>query len=126
MVTPDLDPGTPDEERYEHFRHFNVEVEEMLDGWYEWNPELGRPYAPFPAKGGLLVWANNTISDYFCWGTSAGDPDQWPVVVWRFDISEFVRFDGTMTEFLATVLTGEAPDSDEYIDRTLAPDRCLL
>lgn len=30
-----------------------------------------------------------------------------------------------MTEFLAAVLTGEAPDADEYIDRTLAPELWL-
>ncbi|MET8544538.1 SMI1/KNR4 family protein [Kitasatospora sp. NPDC004799] len=122
VMTPDRDAGTPDEERYERFRRFNEEVGEMLEVWYEWTPELGRPYVPFPGKGGLLAWANNTSADYFCWDTSAGDPDQWPVVVWRFGISEFVRFDGGMTEFLAAVLTGEIPDSDEYIDRTLEPD----
>ncbi|MEU1286805.1 SMI1/KNR4 family protein [Kitasatospora sp. NPDC005856] len=122
VVTPDLDPGTPDEKSYERFRRFNEDVGEMLEGWYEWNPELGRPYPPFPAKGGLLAWASNTSADYFCWDTSAGDPDQWPVVVWRFGISEFVRFDGGMTAFLTAVLTGEVPDSDGYIDRTLGPD----
>ncbi|MEU6972944.1 SMI1/KNR4 family protein [Kitasatospora aureofaciens] len=122
VVAPALEPGIPEEERFDGLYHFNKDVGEMLEGWYEWNPEFGRPYEPFPGKGCLLAWANNTISDYFCWDTSAGSPDEWPVVVWRFDISEMYRFDGGMTDFLTAVLTGEFPDADEMIDRTLEPD----
>ncbi|MGW2255194.1 SMI1/KNR4 family protein [Kitasatospora sp. NPDC001660] len=122
VATPVLGPGIPDADRFDGLYYFNKDLGEMLEGWYEWNPEIGRPYEPFPAKGCLLGWANNTISDYFCWDTSAGDPDQWPVVVWRFDISEMIRFDGGMTDFLAAVLTGQFPGSDEMIDRSMGPD----
>ncbi|MFJ8475605.1 SMI1/KNR4 family protein [Kitasatospora sp. NPDC094011] len=122
VVAPPLRAGVPDEERFDGLHQFNRDVGEMLEEWYGWDGVDGRPYEPFPAKGCLLAWANNTSSDYFCWDTSVGDPDRWPVVVWRFGISEWVRFDGGMAEFLAAVLTGEFPDADELIDRSMDPD----
>ncbi|MFJ4188830.1 SMI1/KNR4 family protein [Kitasatospora sp. NPDC089509] len=125
VVTPSLRDGVADGERFDGLHQFNKDVGEMLEEWYGWDGVDGRPYEPFPAKGCLLAWANNTSSDYFCWDTSAGEPDQWPVVVWRFGISEWVRFDGGMAEFLAAVLTGEFPDSDELIDRSMSADAWL-
>ncbi|MEU4588130.1 SMI1/KNR4 family protein [Kitasatospora aureofaciens] len=122
VVAPSLGSGVPDGERFDGLHQFNKDVGEMLEEWYGWDPEFGRPYEPFPAKGCLFAWANNTSSDYFCWDTSAGDPDQWPVVVWRFGISEMMRFDGGMADFLAAVLAGEFPDSEELIDRSMGPD----
>ncbi|MFI8460464.1 SMI1/KNR4 family protein [Kitasatospora sp. NPDC085464] len=122
VVAPSLRAGVPDGERFDGLHQFNTDVGEMLEEWYEWSPELGRPYEPFPADGGLFAWANNTSSDYFCWDTSAADPNQWPVVVWRYTTGEMNRFDGGMADFLAAVLTGELPDSGELIDRSMGPD----
>ncbi|MFI6154413.1 SMI1/KNR4 family protein [Kitasatospora sp. NPDC051170] len=118
VAAPVLVPVVPGGNCFDGIYYFNKDLGEMLEGWYEWSPEIGRPYETFPARGCLLGWGNNTISDYFCWDTSAGDPDLWTVVVWRFDISEMIRFDGGMTEFLAAVLTGEFPDADEFFDRS--------
>ncbi|MER7845747.1 SMI1/KNR4 family protein [Kitasatospora sp. NPDC096077] len=115
VSTPVLEPGGPEEETFNGLYYFNKDVGEMLDGWYEWNPELGRPYEPFPKEGCLLAWANNTMCDYFCWDTSVGDPEQWPVVVWRFDTSELIPFDGGMADFLTALLAGEFPDAREMI-----------
>ncbi|MFD9688817.1 SMI1/KNR4 family protein [Kitasatospora sp. NPDC059146] len=122
FASPVLEPGGPEEETFNSLYYFNKDVGEMLAEWYTWDGVSGRPYEPFPAKGCLLAWANNTGCDYFCWDTSAGDPDEWPVVVWRFSISEMVRFDGGMAEFLAAVIEGGFPDADEYLDRSMGPD----
>ncbi|MFC9330771.1 SMI1/KNR4 family protein [Kitasatospora sp. NPDC057015] len=119
---PSLRPGVPDGERFDGLYEFNKDIGEMLEVWYGWVPEFGRPYEPFPAKGGLLAWGSNTTCDYFCWDTSADDPSQWPVVVWRFGISEMNYFDGGMADFLAAVLTGEFPDAEELIDRSMSPE----
>ncbi|MEE1782788.1 SMI1/KNR4 family protein [Streptomyces sp. SP17BM10] len=121
VVAPSLRPDVPDGERFNGLHRFNQDLGEMLEQWYEWYPELGRPYEPFPAPGCLIGWANNTSNDYFCWDTSAADPDQWPVVLWRYGGDEMNRFDGGMADFLAAVLTGDYPDAEELIDRSMGP-----
>lgn len=39
------------------------------------------PYPLHPAPGGLLIWGTTMDADRLCWIT-AGDPQDWPVVVW--------------------------------------------
>ncbi|MFE6050516.1 SMI1/KNR4 family protein [Kitasatospora sp. NPDC056446] len=122
VVTPSFDPGEPSGQRFDDMHSFNQDLGEMLEQWYTWYPEVGRPYEPFPTPGGLLGWGNNTSADYFCWHMAGPDPDRWPVVVWHYGGDEMSRFDGGMAEFLAAVLDGDFPDAEELIDQTLNPE----
>ncbi|MFE5791400.1 hypothetical protein ACFQ8C_02370 [Streptomyces sp. NPDC056503] len=66
---------------------------------------LWEPYAVYPAPGGLLQWGDTEQAATFYWLTEGGDPDRWPVLAVEEDFDSWVRFDGTVTEFLYRVLT---------------------
>jgi hypothetical protein len=75
------------------------------------------PYPVFPAPGGILKWANNSESDHLFWLTEGDDPDSWPIViVYRADF-EWDRFNGSATEFLLQLLTGEYERSSDLVGR---------
>lgn len=79
------------------------------------------PYPVFPAPGGILNWGNNSASDHLFWLMEGDDPDRWPIViVYRADF-EWERFDGTVTELLVQLLTGEYPGF-EYLVGGRGPD----
>ncbi|WP_189945483.1 hypothetical protein [Streptomyces roseolus] len=63
------------------------------------------PYAVYPAPGGLLQWGDTEQADTFYWLTEGRDPDRWPIVAVEDDFDSWVRFDGTITEFLYRLLT---------------------
>ncbi|MEU1425074.1 SMI1/KNR4 family protein [Kitasatospora sp. NPDC005751] len=121
VASPSLKPDILDEARFDGLYRFNQNLSQMMEQWGGWFPEAVRPYGPFLAPGGLLGWASNTSADYFCWHMVGSDPDQWPVVVWRYGGDEMNRFDGGMVDFLVAVLSGEFPDAEEMIDRNLDP-----
>ncbi|MFI9162837.1 hypothetical protein [Kitasatospora aureofaciens] len=67
------------------------------------------PYRIYPEDGGLLVWAGNYNGDFCFWLTDGGDPNRWPVVVWRRGSfpDAWSRYDMGMAEFLLLVISGE-------------------
>lgn len=80
------------------------------------------PYPLFPAPGGILKWGNNSNSDHLFWLTSDEDPNRWPIViVYRAEL-EWERFDGTVTELLAQLLTGEYPGFEYLIGTDVGQD----
>ncbi|MEU2507556.1 hypothetical protein ABZ621_22995 [Streptomyces sp. NPDC007863] len=66
---------------------------------------LWEPYEVYPAPGGLLPWGDTEQADTFYWLTEGRDPDRWPIVAVEDDYDSWVRFDGTITEFLYRLLT---------------------
>lgn len=66
---------------------------------------LWKPYEVYPAPGGLLQWGDTEQATTFYWLTEGTDPDRWPILATEDDFSSWVRFDGTVTEFLYRVLT---------------------
>ncbi|MFD8013680.1 hypothetical protein [Streptomyces sp. NPDC058955] len=66
---------------------------------------LWKPYEVYPAPGGLLQWGDTEQATTFYWLTEGTDPDRWPILATGDDFSSWVRFDGTITEFLYRVLT---------------------
>ncbi|MFI2760753.1 hypothetical protein ACH5A3_18025 [Streptomyces echinatus] len=62
-----------------------------------------KPYAGYPAPGGLLRWGSSEQELDFVWRTGPGDPDHWPVMVGEF--GDWQRFDCGLGEFLVRMLT---------------------
>lgn len=62
------------------------------------------PYALFPEPGGLLPWGVTDNNNFLFWLT-AGQPDEWQVVV--TDNEEWWTHRGSMRSFLAGVLRKE-------------------
>jgi len=65
------------------------------------------PYALFPEQEGLLPWGITDNGDGLYWHT-AGDPDQWSVVVNAARDPECEEFPLGMTDFLAQILSRRA------------------
>jgi len=61
------------------------------------------PYAVHPDPDGIYPWGATSNGDWLFWRT-AGHPDSWPIVGTDGG-AEWYEFDGTMTEFLAAVLS---------------------
>nr|WP_240981787.1 MULTISPECIES: hypothetical protein [unclassified Streptomyces] len=66
---------------------------------------LWEPYEVYPAPGGLLQWGDTEQADTSYWLTEGRDPDRWPIVAVEDDFASWVRFDGTISEFLYRLLT---------------------
>lgn len=63
------------------------------------------PYRFWPEPRGLLWWATSRAGDDFFWDPSGSDdPDTWPVVA-RFAYHRWHRFDLTMTDLVAAMVT---------------------
>lgn len=63
------------------------------------------PHPPFPAPGGVLVWATNEHEQTFHWLTGGPDPDRWRVYATEEGIEPGEVFDCSATEFLYRQLT---------------------
>ncbi len=76
------------------------------------------PYPVFPESGGLLAWACNANSDHCFWLTDRGDPNNWPVVVWRRGrrASRAWRvYEEGMVDFLLRLWGGDDPFVEELL-----------
>jgi hypothetical protein len=63
------------------------------------------PYPVFPQAGGVLPWGSDTNGGVFYWVTAAANPNDWPIL--ELQDGDWSRFDGTMSDFLVAVLSGQ-------------------
>lgn len=76
---------------------------------YRWLHEQGNEepkYPYFPEKGGLLPFGTTDNGDVLFWKT-AGQPNEWTVVVNAAREAEYDEFDENMTNFLSNILQGK-------------------
>lgn len=67
-------------------------------------------YAPYPENHGLLPWGETIDGDRFYWRTLGSDGSKWTVVIAGRN-GDWVEFDGSLTSYLAGLVSGEvAPD----------------
>ncbi|WP_395292182.1 hypothetical protein ACF9IK_00120 [Kitasatospora hibisci] len=74
----------------------------------DWSRPPADRFAPqpaFPAPQGLLQWGSSEREVDFVWQTGAADPSDWPVLVRTDFDGEWRRFDCSLGEFLARLLT---------------------
>jgi SMI1-KNR4 cell-wall len=74
-----------------------------LRGFSEEDNIFGFPYS----ADELLLWGVTDNGDYLWWLTISDDPNAWEVVVTEAGFGEWYRFDGGMTKFLSSVISGE-------------------
>jgi hypothetical protein len=97
--------GLPDDdESWEMAFTEQLRAEEGLEAAPE--PEPSFPYPLWPEPGGIFPWAEGSREAFF-WLRSVPEPASWPVVWWHGDDLEWERFDGTATEFLIALVTGQ-------------------
>jgi hypothetical protein len=95
---------------------FLAEVREAL-GCLQ-GPADMRPYPVHPKENGIVPWARTVEGDTFYWLPDDPDPDRWSVVFADCDFTEWHRYPGTATQFLADLLTGRLthPLFDEALE----------
>ena len=64
------------------------------------------PHPLWPEPGGIYPWAMADTATFF-WLRSNPDPRSWPVVWFHGEDLEWESFDGTATEFLIALVTGQ-------------------
>ena len=74
-----------------------------LEMFRELRPEL--PFSADREPGGLLPWGDVNDDYVLCWHMN-GPVDQWPVVVVDYSLTEWELFQGSMSEFLLDLLSG--------------------
>ncbi|WP_019926137.1 SMI1/KNR4 family protein [Nocardia sp. BMG111209] len=79
----------------------------IADEVFHEDDEDGNPLVGYPAPGGLLQWGGSTGGDMFFWVTEGADPDGWTVLAHLHGPAIWTRYDGTMTDFLIGLVTGE-------------------
>lgn len=78
----------------------------LLDEMREWDPGY-RPYDLYPTPGGLLAFGATDNGNVIYWRTR-GEPNHWTVVAYESRGPQHVDFNGSMTEFMAALLSREA------------------
>ena len=63
------------------------------------------PYPVFPEPGGLVFWGATYDTDVLAWAT-AGDPEDWPVIIQEFETLGTQRYDGPTQRVLLELLEG--------------------
>jgi hypothetical protein len=92
------------------------------------------PYPLWPERGGIYPWAMAAEGATFFWLRSDKDPGAWPVVWFHGEDLKWERFDGTATELLIALVTGQIdtrrlgapifpppPRFDQAVVNTLVP-----
>ncbi|WP_406104501.1 hypothetical protein OG698_20135 [Streptomyces sp. NBC_01003] len=65
---------------------------------------------PYPEPGGLVPWGDSCDGDVFFWRANGADPQSWTILVSGHN-DDWCEFKGTLTEYLAGLVTGAvAPD----------------
>lgn len=70
-------------------------------------PVLSFPFPLWPEPGGIFPWATGSHGEIFFWLRSGRDPGSWSVVWCHGDDLDWERFDGTTTEFLIALVSGQ-------------------
>ncbi|MCC9307360.1 SMI1/KNR4 family protein [Kitasatospora sp. RB6PN24] len=81
--------------------------------FWSWRDEDGRSWTERPAQ--VLLWGMSSDADMLGWLTSAEDPDQWPVVVWKHSRVHWMLYRCTMTRFLVRTVTAQ------FAERPVSP-----
>jgi hypothetical protein len=71
------------------------------------DPVLCFPFPLWPEPGGIFPWATGSHVEFFFWLRSGPDPGSWPVVWCHGDHLDWERFDGTTTDFLIALVSGQ-------------------
>jgi hypothetical protein len=71
------------------------------------DPVLSFPFPLWPEPGGIFPWALGSGDEMFFWLRSEPDPGSWPVVWCHGGDLEWEQFDGTTTDFLIALVTGQ-------------------
>jgi len=71
------------------------------------DPVLSFPFPLWPEPGGIFPWALGSGDEIFFWLRSRPDPGSWPVVWCHGEDFEWEQFDGTTTEFLIALVSGQ-------------------
>ncbi|MFR9794352.1 hypothetical protein ACL02U_00335 [Streptomyces sp. MS06] len=90
-------------------RNFVAGVRQMLGTLRNLrDADMAHGYVPFPEPGGLVPWGDSCDGDDFYWRTVGDSPDDWTVLVaGRND--DWCEFRGTLTEYLAGLVSGTVP-----------------
>jgi hypothetical protein len=100
-------------------------IQRLLRNARQWYPATARAVHPEP--GGVLPWGTSGTEWAFCWDTTDADPARWPVIVCELSFDPYLRYDGTMSEFLTALVTGTTGFDDLMymfeVDPSYGPDR---
>lgn len=69
--------------------------------------EITYPFPLWPEPGGIYLWAEGGAGATFFWLRSTPDPSSWPVVWCHGEDILWERFDGTASELLIALVTGQ-------------------
>jgi hypothetical protein len=92
------------------FMDLVVQSKRRIDILRDIKGEFGKkdvPYGLFPEPGGLLPWGVTDNGNICYWQTITGGPTKWTVTVNQSRGPRWAEFDGSMTEFLSAVLSGQ-------------------
>jgi hypothetical protein len=96
---------TPDDDEVA-YRRYLEELEASQGRVLPPDPEVSYPFPLWPEPGGIYPWSEGDIALFF-WLRNVSDPGSWPVVWCHGEDDEWERFDGTITEFLIALVTGQ-------------------
>ena len=74
---------------------------------YAPEPEVSFPFPLWPEPGGIFPWAEAAGIGTFFWLQASPEPGSWPVVWCHGENLEWEQFDGTCTDFLMALVTGQ-------------------
>jgi hypothetical protein len=91
--------------KYINLVEANRAYSQLLDEARKWDREYD-PYDLYPAPGGLLAFGATDNGNVLYWKTRDA-PSQWTVVAYQSRGLEHFDFNGSMSEFLAALLSRE-------------------
>jgi hypothetical protein len=98
--------NTPDDEEI-RYRKYLEELAALKGEELPPDPVPCFPFPLWPEPGGIFPWGLGSGDEFFFWLRSGPDPGSWPVVWCHGDDPEWEQFDGTTTEFLIALVTGQ-------------------
>ncbi|MEU1202383.1 hypothetical protein ABZ446_40055 [Streptomyces sp. NPDC005813] len=70
--------------------------------------DMSHGYVPYPEPGGLVPWGDSCDGDVFFWRANETNPQSWTILVSGHN-DDWCEFKGTLTEYLAGLVTGAVP-----------------
>ncbi len=65
------------------------------------------PYPLYPEKRGLIPWGSTIDGEVLYWRIDQDHPDRWSVVLHLHQTDDWFEFQGSVTYFLYSILTGQ-------------------